>query len=79
MAISEVSGKLKLAKILFANMVKNAHKVLEVKNKNYVFLMHQLLLKHPFRTHLMLKVIQFLQFLSLIFGKISLKALSKLL
>ena len=39
---------IKASKLTFS-MVKNAHKVVEV-NKNDVFLMHQLLLKHLFHT-----------------------------
>ena len=42
-------------------MVKNAHKVVEVKNKKYgLLLMHDLLLKHIFHAPFNFKVMQFL-------------------
>ena len=56
------------------SMVKNAHKIVEVKNKNYGLpLMHELLLTFLFRTPFNFKVIRFLNILSSIFGKVSLK------
>ena len=62
------------------SMVKNAHKVIDVKNKNdVVLLIHRLLVKHFFYTPSNFKVIQFLKFVSVIFGKMSFKVSSKLL
>ena len=53
-------------------MAKNAHKVVEMKNKNYVtLLMNDFLLKYLFRTSFNFKVIPFLENWSLTFSKIS--------